>query len=305
MKPTAMTLIERRKNKPQPVDGRELAWRVEARRIATCLLIAAAAWPLSAQEPGKATGRFQSQDAWFNAGGSYAFPVDEIGISEEPGILVAVSNAGFVPQYIDYYWDRKNAIETFFKDEETAVVYFTFDNSGKYRGVEYYVGPGNGCGFCFDPKATSTVKLGDGRLAGKLAYKSDEDSYSFDIEIDVPIAFSDYGTALPADGGEPGNVYSAYHQAMAGLSEATLGQLGSLLSTEIAASLSEHGLDYARYLGRSHPTSYRIVRGFTRGERALLVLEGSNDLGEVTVEAHLVRQGGQWKFDEEVLQLAL
>lgn len=270
----------------------------------TCLVGAIFGLPLEAQEAGKAEGRFQSKDSWFNAGGSYAFPTDEVGMSDEPGILVAVSNAEFRPQYIDYYWDRKNAIDRFFKDDQTAVVYFHFDTEGKYKGLEYYFGSGNGCGFCSDPKVRSTVEKNSGRLTGKLTYASEEDQRSFDLEIDVPIAFESYGTPLAADGGVPAAAYAAFHSALDGVSEATLGQLMPLVSAEVASTLSEHGFDYVGYLGRSHPSSYRFVRGWTREDRALLLLEGTSDLGPVTVEAHLLEEQGQWKFDQEVQQLS-
>lgn len=260
--------------------------------------------PLEAQEQGKADGRFQSKDSWFNAGGSYAFPTEEVGMSGEPGILVAVSNARFVPQYIDYYWDRKNAIDRFFKDDQTAVVYFHFDTEGKYKGLEYYFGSGNGCGLCFDPEVRSTVEKKDGRLIGKLTYASEEDQRSFDLEIDVPIAFASYGTALATDGGEPAAAYAAFHSALAGVSEATLDQLLPLVSAEVASTLSEHGMNYVGYLMRNHPTSYGFARGWTRGDRALLLLDGTSDLGDVTVEAHLLQEEGQWKFDQEVRQLS-
>lgn len=281
---------------------------LRSRRVAficmACLVGAVCRLPLEAQEAGKAEGRFQSQDSWFNAGGSYAFPTDEVGMSGEPGILVAVSNARFVPQYIDYYWDRKNAIERFFKDDQTAVVYFHFDPDGHYKGLEYYFGPGNGCGFCFDPEVRSTVARVDSRLVGKLTYNSEEDERSFDLDIDVPIAFESYGTPLPADGGAPATAYAAFHAALEDVSEETVGRLMPLVSTEVAATLSEHGVEYLRYLADNHPTSYQVVRGWTRGERALLLLDGTSELGPVFVEAHLLEEQGQWKFDQEVQQLS-
>jgi hypothetical protein len=282
------------------------AWRSRSLTsvFVICLVGVVLGLPLEAQEAGKAEGRFQSKDSWFNVGGAYAFPTDKVGMSDEPGILVAVSNAGFVPEYIDYYFDRKNAIERFFRDDQTAVVYFHFDAEGKYKGLEYYFGSGNGCGFCFDPTVGSTVQKKDSRLTGKLTYESEEDQRFFDLEIDVPIAFESYGTPLTADGGGPIAAYAAFHSALADVSEATVNQLMPLVSAEVAATLSEHGIDYVRYLERSHPDSYRFVRGWTRADRALLLLEGTSDLGPVTVEAHLLEEQGEWKFDQEVQQLS-
>ena len=63
-------------------------------------------------------------------------------------------------------------------------------------------------------------------------------------------------------------------------------------------------MNYVGYLMRNHPTSYSFARGWTRGDRALLLLDGTSDLGDVTVEAHLLQEEGQWKFDQEVRQLS-
>jgi hypothetical protein len=58
------------------------------------------------------------------------------------------------PAALDDYYDRQHAIDTLFADDESRVVYFELDDAGRYHGLSYYFGPGDGCGYCFD----STVK---------------------------------------------------------------------------------------------------------------------------------------------------
>ena len=51
---------------------------------------------------------------------------------------MAVSNTAFVAGALDEHFDRAHAINTLFADDESKVVYFEFDESGKYNGLSYY-----------------------------------------------------------------------------------------------------------------------------------------------------------------------
>jgi hypothetical protein len=88
----------------------------------------------AAEAKPQASGRFASSNTSFEALGAYAFPA-EVGFDPAPGYRVAVSNAGFVAAVLDRYWDRENAIDSFFVDPETVVVYFHFGKDGKYLGL--------------------------------------------------------------------------------------------------------------------------------------------------------------------------
>ena len=136
-------------------------------------------------------------------------------MDDEPGVRVAVSNTRFLTEGIDRYYDREHIIDTAFADEESLVVYFHFAKNGAYKGMTYYFGSGDGCGFCYDGSVQSTVKIASGRLKGKIKLAPKPGENSWDIDLDVPVAPASHGDPLPAGGGEPGKAYAGYHAALA------------------------------------------------------------------------------------------
>lgn len=266
--------------------------------LSAALLVPPAAQGKPAAGKPQATGSVSSKTGEFDVVGAYAFP-GKTGSDDQPGILVAVSNSGFVTEILDHYWDRQHFIDTNFADDETPVVWFQFDPKGKYRGMSYYFGSGDGCGFCFDPDVDSTVKVSGGRIGGRVAHK-DPGGATFDVTFDVPVASTDYGTALPADGGEPGEVYQAFHKAVTAGDAAAL---KPLLGKERQGFLQDRTAAFISFLQESHPDSYRVSRGFVSGDHALLLVSGEKSpLGKVHTEAHLLREGGRWVVDDEILQ---
>ena len=255
--------------------------------------------PLFAEAP-QATGKFSGKNWEFTTSGAYAYP-GKVGSEDEIGVRVAVSNAGFKAEYIDRFWFRDYIIDHRFADEKTLVVYFHFSNSGAYEGMSYSFGPGDGCGLCYDSTVVSSVKIAGGRLKGRITRTPKPDENAWDIALDVPVAKSDYGSPLPADGGEVGAVYAAYHKA---LGEGDWVTLGTLFPEEIAANIAEEKEKFVAAWREDHPTkSYHVVKGFSRGDQALLVIEGENSLSKVDVEAHFVKAGGAWKINDEFLQV--
>ena len=119
---------------------------------------------------------------------------------------------GSSAEAFDEHYDRERAINTLFVDDETKVVYFELDEKGGYHGLSYYFGPGSGCGYCFSSEVKNTVKPKNGRLQGRLAYK--DDSFDFDVTLDVPIPPREWGEPLPKDGGAPGKAFLAYASAL-------------------------------------------------------------------------------------------
>lgn len=271
-------------------------------RVALGVLVACNfASPLLAEAP-QAAGKFSGKNWEFEASGAYAYP-GAVGFDDAAGIRVAVSNASFRAETIDRFWDREYVIDHRFKDEETLVVTFQFAKDGSYQGMTYYFGSGDGCGFCYDGKVASTVKIAGGRLKGKIALAPQPGENSWDIDLDVPVAPSDYGTPLPAGGGEVGAVYAAYHQA---LEEGDGAALTKLFPDEMAAKIAEKTDAFVAAWREDHPgKSYKVIKGFTKGDRALLLIEGETPYYKADVEAHFVKQAGAWKIDDELMQAKL
>lgn len=276
--------------------------KTAARLWTTLALLSALPTLAAAEEARQATGKFEGKNWTFEAFGAYAFPA-EVGMDDEPGIRVAVSNTGFQTEKLDRYYDREHVIDTFFSDEESLVVYFHFAKNGAYRGMTYYFGSGDGCGFCYDGSVQSTVKIANGRLKGKVRLAPKPDENSWDIDLDVPIAPASYGEPLPAGGGDPGKAYAAYHAALVADDRVAL---APLLPEASQVPFKENPAAEVDACRKDHPDqSFRIVKGWTQGDRALLVVQGETSYSRVETEAHLIREKGTWRVSNEVLQVRI
>ena len=244
------------------------------------------------EKPRQAEGTVESKDWKFEALGAYAFPA-EVGFDDEPGIRVAISNAGFVADVLDRDYDREHMIDTFFRDDKTLVAYFHFAKNGAYKGVSYYFGSGDGCGFCYDGSVQSTVRVEKGRIHGSLKLAAKPDDLQFDLKFDVPVAPTDYGEPLPAGGGDPGKAYSALHAALVAWDYPAA---KPFFTDAVQADYAEQSEAIVQSFRKEHPDkSYKIVKGFLRGDRALLLVEGETSYSRVKSEAQMVREKGTWR----------
>jgi len=110
------------------------------------------------------SGSFTSRDVTFDVAGAVAFNGASAMDKANAAILVAISNDRLNAGALADFVDRKLAVEKLIKDEKTAVVYLEFTPQGRFRGLSYYFGSGNGCGFCTSEVA-STVMLANGKLS--------------------------------------------------------------------------------------------------------------------------------------------
>lgn len=267
--------------------------------VAACF----AAAPVHAAESDGASGDFTSQSAHLIVHGAVAFRGTSF--LDGDALIVAVSNARLKSDVIADYYDRRRAIERHVKDDETGVVYFEFTPEGRYRGLSYYFGPGNGCGYCTS-EVSSSVKLAGGRLTGTL--KGTEASRPFDLKLDVPVLSDQHGPALPADGGAPGKVYLAYHAALAKRDATALRPLLSQSQLDIFENAKKQGRleGFLSFLADEHPVRVaRIDKGYANDRAAVLLISGESAAGNVTGEALLVKEAGEWKVDDELVSVAL
>ena len=261
-----------------------------------------AAGATTALESETAHGSFVSQAITLQVKSAIAFRGKSF-LGGGDALIVAVTNAQMHGDALADYYDRRRAVDKRIKDDETGVVYFEFRPDGSYRGLSYYFAPGNGCGFCTSEVA-STVRFANGRLAGAL--KGTEKGRPFDVVIDAPILSDDHGSALPADGGAPGAAYLAYHGV---LTRGDRAGLKSLLSfdrqqTWMDAEKKGNVGRFVEYLGSEHPEkSVRIVRGFVKGNTAVLLVTGESSIGRLTGEALLMKEKDLWHVDDELMEL--
>jgi hypothetical protein len=252
-----------------------------------------------------AAGTFTSKDVAFDVAGAVAFNGPSSLDKAEPAILVVVSNTGLNGDALADFVDRKLAVEKLIKDDKTAVVYLEFTPQGRYRGLSYYFGSGNGCGFCTS-EVTSTVKLSNGRLAGKL--KGTEKGRPFDLTLDVAVLADAHGSALPADGGAPGKAYLAYHAALVKHDAKALKPTLSPGRIEVWDRANTKGdlSGYVSYLAEDHPMkSVKVVKGWATADKASLVIEGVGEAGNLAGEVLLVNTKGAWGVDEELVDVVI
>jgi hypothetical protein len=262
----------------------------------------------NAAEGGRAAGRFDSKDLEMNITDAYAFYGEPSLGGREKVIVVVVSNQGLIKAALDEYWDRKNALERYFKDEKTGLVYLEFSRDGRYRGLSYYFGPGNGCGYCSDTEVKSTVSFKDGKITGDLSFPkgSDPDRW-FEISLDVPVSNDEHGNPQGAGGGVPGKAYLAYHRTLSGKD---VRAIRARLSEERRkrwdkAEKDGNGPSFLAFLREDHPSDVRVREAYVSGDKALLILDGKGAMGKVRGEAQLSRYQAEWRFDEETFSPAV
>ena len=258
----------------------------------------------AAEPPDIAHGTFKSQAITVEVRSAIAFKGKSYLGSDEV-LIVAVTNAKVHGDALADYYDRKRAVEKRIKDDDTGVVYFEFRPDGSYRGLSYYFASGNGCGFCTSEVA-STVRLSGGKLSGTL--KGTEKDRPFEVVLNVAVMSDDHGTALPSDGGAPGAAYLAYHAALVKRDRAALKPLLSLDRQQTWEDAEKKGNvgKFVDYLAGEHPEkSVRIVRGFVKGNTAVLLVSGDSVAGSLAGEALLMKEKNAWHVDDELMDLAV
>lgn len=254
-----------------------------------------------AADPVTGDGEFTSRGFTMPVSSAIAFRGKST-LDQQDVIVVAISNGSFDAPWIATFYDRKRTIEKRFRDKDTAVVYVEFKPDGAYRGHSFHFKSGNNCGYCGgNMGVTSTVKIAGGKIAGTLELK-DADKVA-DVRIDTPILSDDHGAPLPSGGGDPGKAYMAYHAAMVTSDPKQLRPHLSKANGKYVddALRKNRGPQIMKVFTKEHPDkSVTIVRGFAKGDTAVLLFEGETSVLRLTGEAVLVREGGKWLVDEEL-----
>ena len=284
-------------------------FRISRVKLSAALILIAASLVAApdAPAPGTASGKFEDKMLKLDLVGAYAFWDKSRGPDSDRTIQVAVSNTAFVAAALDEHYDRGHAINTLFADDESKVVYFEFDESGRYRGLSYYFGPGDGCGYCYDSSVKSTVRVSGGRLKGDLAYKGDE--RRFQVTLDVSVPSKTWGDSLPKDGGAPGRAFLAYHAALEKRDKKALYALFDSARKSLYEEYEKEGkldgyLDYLWHDEHTEMKSVNITGGFVRGDRAVVLFDASNSyIDAMHGEAVMRQEGGAWLVHRDMVEV--
>jgi hypothetical protein len=149
-----------------------------------------------------------------------------------------------------------------------------------------------------------------GKIAGSFELKAPETvvghRYAVKVKVDAtvvaapkpePLPDAKTGTALPAGGGEPGKVYMALYRAVAKKDAAAA--LGLLRRTGRTAKDEADFKSGIEFMAEMQPRNARIVRGYVKGDRAALYVEGieGKEKQYGTIEA--VREDGAWRIGKQ------
>ncbi|HVS15406.1 MAG TPA: hypothetical protein VMV46_15875, partial [Thermoanaerobaculia bacterium] len=239
------------------------------------LLLALAASAAAAED--RASGRFEGGNWTFELGTAYAFPGEEL-VGTEPAIVLALTNASVDPVWLSSWKDRRWVLDHFVADTQSEnprlVVYAGFDETtGRFEGLSWYFGTGDGCGFCSSGSITSTIEIKGGRLVGKL--EGTEDTYSISVDLDIPLQAEGPGERAANDSA-PAQALLAFHRALA---TGDRGNLWEQLDAEWHDILKEHTPEqleefYGSLGSDKLPPELTVKEVWVNGDRALVVYEG-------------------------------
>jgi hypothetical protein len=145
------------------------------------------------------------------------------------------------------------------------------------------------------------------RVAGTWILAEPEDffdkTYEFNLKFDAQVIAPTPGTALPADGGEPGKAYQAWLAAIAkgdfAALRAILGESGSWQFPEDDEKSAKENL---KYLRDGKPVGVKILKGEQRGEQAILMVEGvDRDDLKLRGRVLMVKGEGGWRQEQSDL----
>ena len=170
---------------------------------------------------------------------------------------------------------------------------------------------GDDCGVFFSPEGFNSGGYGEiqlshhdaGRVAGRYHLDTPEDffdkDYQFDLSFDTRVTPAP-GVALPAGGGEPGQAYNAYLDALARGDVAALrrmaGEEGRWRYPEDDASTAKESLKSAR---DEQPVHADISRGRQHEDQAVLWVSGTDRDDIRRAGRVLMHKGPQgWAFVE-------
>jgi len=202
--------------------------------------------------------------------------------------------------------DRGDALGDQLRSKDATRVELNLQGDGSLQNVNIvapgYSGSQSGSGWY-------TLKLprNDGkRIEGSFRSNDEADKksgrfYEMNFALDLPGA-PNLGTALPADGGEPGKAYRNY---LAALKKGDVDALAKTMTKDRADELIAHRNDpdfkmMFAFIQGSAIRDPKVVKGFSKGDTATLELSGKDGDGQsATSNVTMQKEGGSWKLAKE------
>lgn len=124
-----------------------------------------------------------------------------------------------------------------------------------------------------------------------------DDTYRFDVSFSTPVSDPDapVGDPLPVDGGEPGQAYIRWVEA---IHSGDIDMLKGIIPAEMAAQFDQlSATEVSEEIGFMKlvtPTEVRILSGSSDGETAILKTEGTMEGETVPIEVTMTKMGSFW-----------
>ena len=274
-----------------------------ARWVGFTLWCAGASFALASALPAQqvAKGKFSGSSWSFEVATAYAFPGKML-LDDGKGIVLALTNDAvdqeWLSAWVDRRWVLDNMVANQNEEDRVLVAYVGFHPDGKLEGLSWYFASGDGCGFCSSGKIQSTVKVLEGRLKGTI--KGQEDDYSLDVEIDIPLQRELPGVRLPTGGDAPAAAYLALRDVLYSENRAPAWEMLDSEWKEILKDRTPEQKEefFAALISEKVSKEPKIVGGYTQDDRAVLLFEADESYGKVRGEVRMDREAGVWKYDD-------
>ena len=259
---------------------------------------------LVANAADRGSGHFRKGEVRLEAKHVIAVTVDEDGDAASAQTYVYLSSVPMDARKVASAFQPSSAAEEQLGDGSAGYVRICINAEGAECGLYF---SHNNPSASFNSSGYGVFKLDPapkGRIAGRWVLAEPDDfcgeTYDFDLTFDVAIT-PPPGTALPADGGEPGKAYRAWTTAVAKGDLAVLRRLvgGDYNAWRIKSDDESDVKAALKDLRDGTPVQARVLRGRIDGDDAVLWVEGK-DRDDILRRGRvsLTRADGEWRYME-------
>jgi hypothetical protein len=168
---------------------------------------------------------------------------------------------------------------------------------GSFNCIDYSTGEGGGssCNSDYTKALTLTTRSAD-RIAGTFRLNVDGDTADVTFDLPVESTVARGGTALPADGGDPGKAVLAHFAAIEKNDFKALKATAAPDRREMMdeAEKSGEAKELFKMMRSMSPRKVKITGGTVDGDSAMVDFEGVADGAVVKGVAECERIGGAW-----------
>ena len=269
--------------------------------LAAAVLAGLAASPGMAAS--SASGSFRYDELTMKVVNAYAFREEK---NDAPGTYttyVYLTSKPIDGQAAANAFDPGRAIDEEIDDQPAGYVRLCFDpdfsECGIYFSHEEPLESFNTSGYGKLELASKDAK----RLAGTWILAEPEEffdkTYQLDLKFDAEVIAPTPGTALPADGGEPGKAYQAWLAAIAkGDFDTLRAMLGEAGDWQFPKDDEKSAKENLKYLRDGKPVSVKILKGEQRGDQAILTVEGV-DRDDLKLRGRVLMAKGEGGWRQE------